>query len=69
MSRFIIDIRDGIEECFALSLVERVVRGGRVSKFGKQYCYVTVFNVNWEKYAVYTELNKKSDRFIVQKTK
>jgi hypothetical protein len=51
----------------ALRLVMRVIDSGRISNNGKQYCYLTTFTygVTKKKYAVSTDLNKKSDRFVV----
>lgn len=50
-----------VSDIDALQLVSKVVDGGRVSNGGKQYCYMTVF----DEVCVSTELNKKSDKFIV----
>jgi len=45
-----------------LPFVEKVIADGRVSNYGKNYCYVTV----WESgIIVCASRNKKSDRFVV----
>ena len=67
MGKIIIENRSSVSDNVAISLVQRVITKGRVSNDGKQYCYATVFR-NPEQdgeIAVYTDLNKKSDRFVV----
>lgn len=68
MGKIIIDNRsEKLSDNDALLFVQAVIGKGRVSNFGKQYCYVSV----WEQYSpefevhVVSELNKKSDRFII----
>ena len=50
----------------ALDLVKEVIKEGRVSNYGKSYCYVTA----WTKLGVMVVANnnKQSDTFIVQNT-
>ena len=48
-----------------LRLVGMVVDGGRISNDGKQYCYLTIFKVEGVEYSVYSDLNKKSDKFTL----
>lgn len=68
MSRLIIDNRSkSIDDTEALMLVIRVISDGRISNNKKQYCYMTTF-VNKKtggSLGVSTDLNKRSDRFIV----
>jgi len=49
-----------------LAYVSAVIRQGRISNDGKQYCYATRFKGN---IVVVTDLNKKSDRFVVYQEK
>ena len=67
MSKMIIDNRSELDDNVALQLVKQVIEQGRISNYGKQYCYVTTFSVGDCVYAVATHLNKKSDRFVVYK--
>lgn len=69
MSRIIIDIKDGISPSTALLLVERVIREGRVSNYGKSYCYVTSFQVGEDNIIVAINPYRKSDCFVVHKVK
>jgi len=66
MAKIIIDNRSDllIEEC--LDLIKTVVGYGRISNNNTQYCYATTFKIRGEHYAVTTDLNKESDRFVVQ---
>ena len=68
MSKIIIENRsETLDDIDALRLVQKVIQGGRVSNDNKQYCYLTSFNygVTGETYNVSTDLNKKSDKFII----
>lgn len=68
MSKIIIENRSKtLEDIDAIKLVEKVIKGGRISNGNKQYCYLTNFSygVTGESYNVATELNKQSDKFIV----
>ena len=67
MGKTIIENRSAVGDSVAINLVQRVISKGRISNNGKQYCYATVFR-NPEQdgeIVVYTDLNKKSDRFVV----
>ena len=66
MSKIIIENRTKLTDTEALFAVLRVVSKGRISNNGKQYCYGSRITFNPKsKCMVYTELNKKSDRFII----
>ena len=68
MSKIIVENRSKtLDDIDAFRLVLKVIKGGRVSNDNKQYCYLTSFNygVACQNYMVATDLNKKSDRFIV----
>jgi hypothetical protein len=67
MNKIIIDNRSDLEEACVLSLVAVVMSKGRISNSGKQYCYLTVLTIHNKQYQVATELNKCSDRFIINK--
>ena len=67
MSKIIIDNSSDLDDNVAVQMVLQVIELGRVSDDGKQYCYVTTFNVDDDVYAVGTHLNKKSDKFYVYK--
>ena len=45
-----------------LRLAQEVVKLGRISKDGKQYCYAVSFKIDGEQYHIISELNKKSDK-------
>jgi hypothetical protein len=69
MSKIIIENKSNLPDSDAVELAMRVMKGGRVSNFGKQYCYLTVVH-NWNgsggEYQIGSFLNKKSDRFVIQ---
>ena len=70
MGRIIIDHPDDVKPDFALTLVEFVIREGRVSECstGKHYCWVTEFK--FDKVRVISRQRKKgqtSDSFIVER--
>ena len=62
MDKIIIENRTDKHMNEVLGYVAAVIQGGRISNNGKQYCYATRFKEN---IMVYTDLNKKSDRFII----
>jgi len=67
MNRIIIDNKSDLSDKECLELVGRVINQGRISNVGKQYCYLTVFLIGGFNYQVSTDLNKKSDRFLIVK--
>jgi hypothetical protein len=68
MSKIIIENRSDLQDFDAVELALRVMEGGRVSNFGKQYCYLTVVH-KWKgsdvEYQIASFLNKESDRFVI----
>jgi hypothetical protein len=66
MSKVIIRNNSRASDYSALSLVQKVIDGGRVSASGKSYCYVTTFTGEQESFAVYAQSNKASDTFRVE---
>ncbi len=67
MSKLIIDNQSDLSDWRVLYLVQQVINGGRVSNNDKQYCYLTSFKLREGIYIVATDLNKKSDRFVIYK--
>lgn len=67
MERLIINNKSDLPMEVCLDLCRRVVKEGRISADGKQYCYATVFRYNGLSYAVYANLNKGSDSFTIYK--
>jgi len=49
----------------SLEMILTVIESGRISNNDKQYCYATTFNTHEGKFIVSTDLNKKSDRFVI----
>lgn len=64
MNKLIVENRTDMPMLDALVYVRYVMGEGRVSETGKgkQYCFCTVFK---DGIVVSTDLNKKSDKFIV----
>ena len=65
MNKLIIDNRTELTDLYALALICKVVESGRISNKGKQYCYLTTAEIKNKKYKIWTDLNKKSDRFVI----
>jgi hypothetical protein len=67
-----IDIQDDTSPTLALECVRHVINDGRVSQgeHGKMYyCWATTFTTNEGELLVLTRQYRKSDCFIVRKTK
>lgn len=70
MTRIIINNSSDASDLETLEMVKEVVLSGRVSNQGKQYCYLTVFQLasrddKTRHYSVASFLNKKSDVFVI----
>ena len=65
MNRIIINIDNGIDPECAARMVAAVIGQGRISKHGKQFCYVTTFHNECVVYAGKTR--NGSDVFRVAK--
>jgi len=64
MGKLIIDNQTDLEMQRILDYVKNVIQAGRISNYGKQYCYLTKFadGINISAY-----LNPKSDRLVIWK--
>ena len=62
MSKLIIDNQSSFSDLDAIEAVYIVMKQGRTSNNGKQYCYYTVFKSGE---CVASFLNKTSDRFVI----
>lgn len=69
MNKLIINNQSDLDDLNALKLIELVVSEGRISNNGKQYCYAIVAKAEGVEYAVYTDLNKMSDKFTIIRKK
>ena len=65
MSKFIIDNRTKLSDIDVMTLITEVVKQGRISNNDKQYCYGTGITIEDKTYMIWTDLNKKSDRFVI----
>ena len=63
MEKLIIKNHTEIDNISVLTLVQRVIKNGRISNNGKQYCYLTAFEIEGKEYHIVTDLNKCSDVF------
>ena len=67
MSKFIIENRTDISDLEVMKIISLIVEQGRISNDNKQYCYGSVVkSKTGVQYAVWTDLNKKSDRFVIE---
>lgn len=67
MSKFIIENRTNISDIEVMEIISLIVEQGRVSSNNKQYSYITVVkSTAGAEYRVWTYLNKKSDRFVIE---
>ena len=62
MSKIIIQNDSSLPDTDAVERVLSVMKLGRISAYGKQYCYSSLFDT----VVVYSLLNKKSDRFVIE---
>ena len=67
MSKLIITNKSDLPMERCLEMCAQVVRQGRISADGKQYCYASRFYVDGIRYMVYSSLNKSSDRLTIYK--
>jgi hypothetical protein len=65
MNKLIIDNRTELSDINAVTLVGEVINQGRISNDNKQYCYGTGITIEDKEYMIWTDLNKKSDRFVI----
>ena len=68
MSKMIIENRSHLSDAECLDLVKYTINKGRISNNEKQYCYASVFTYGESSVSLYTDLNKKSDRFVIEDT-
>jgi hypothetical protein len=68
--KIIIENRTKLDAIEALKLVSKVVELGKVSETskGKQYCFASRMVHKNQEYMVYSDKNKKSDRFVIDKS-
>ena len=67
MSKFIIENRTNISDIEVMEIISLIVEQGRISNDNKQYCYGSVVkSKSGAQYTVWTDLNKKSDRFVIE---
>jgi hypothetical protein len=69
MQKIIIKNESDLSIIDAMRLVEGVIKNGRISNDGKQYCYLSVYEIEGFEYHVTAGQNKSSDTFLVYKSK
>lgn len=62
-----IKYEEGISDHLAVQLVESVIRQGKISNDGKNYCFATSFVVNGDEYMVVANDKTRSTMFYVEK--
>ena len=67
MSKLILENKTDLPMNVFLDMCKDVIKAGRISNKNKQYSYACGFNVNNERYYIYSELNKKSDKLVLIK--
>jgi hypothetical protein len=60
MSKIIIKNQTEMDDISVLTLVQRVIKNGRISNNGKQYCYLTSFEIE----EAWIENNKYNDEDV-----
>lgn len=65
MERLIINNKSDLPMEVCLDLCRRVVRQGRISANGTQYCYASRFYCDGLFYVVHANINKGSDSFTI----
>lgn len=64
-NRIIIENRSSGTDLDCMDLVRAVMKKGKISNGGKQYCYYSSIAYGGRRYGVAANLNKRSDRFVV----
>lgn len=67
MQKLIIDNRTELPMEVVLHYIIKVVKLGRISNNNRQYCGAVVVSIDNYGYVIYSDLNKKSDKFIIYK--
>lgn len=65
MGRIIINNRSELSDSTVMEMIMSVIKNGRISNDGKQYCYLSTFIIQGKEYDVATDLRKGSDSFTV----
>ena len=65
MTRVIVNNKTDCPDAIVMLKVAEIIKDGRVSNKGKQYCYLIIFHYNNKRYFISSSLNKKSDKFTV----
>lgn len=68
MSKIIIKNNTEISDLYVMHLVGSIIKEGRISASGKQYCYLTVFQIEGNEFYMTTDLRKCSDVFTFYKS-
>jgi len=63
MSKIIIHNRSSASDKEIMQAVSTIVGEGRVSNYGKQYCYLVSLMIDGIRTHIVSDLNKSSDRF------
>ena len=61
MNRIIINNKTNLSDLAVIGLIQKVVKEGRISNEGKQYCYATVIG----SYVVMTDKGEDRDSFFI----
>ena len=61
MSKIIIKNQTEMDDISVLTLVQRVIKNGRISNNGKQYCYLTSFEIENKLQRLIKSLEQKKE--------
>lgn len=69
MNKFIIDNRTELSDLEIFSMLLQVIKAGKLSNKDRQYAYLTTFydHTKTEEYHIVSQLNEKSEKFIIHK--
>jgi hypothetical protein len=65
MGRIIVNNKSSATDAEAMVMALDCVNQGRISNYGKQYCYLSKYDMNGKKYILSSALNESSDSFTV----
>lgn len=68
MSKLIIKNQTEISDIEVLKYISKVIKLGRISNNEKQYCYMSVLEIEGIEYHIITDLRKCSDVFTFYKS-
>jgi hypothetical protein len=65
MEKIILENRSDLSFDIFMYLVFDIIKEGKISNKGKQYCFMTTYDFLGKKYKIISQINKKSNKLIL----